>query len=61
MDYLYQILPEDLVFIVEDYTKDRTNYDKVLKEFNSKIDWIIKIFISPQVLSFMNKEYLKND
>jgi len=33
MDYLYQKIPKDLVNIVEEYAKDRTNYDKVMIEF----------------------------
>lgn len=49
MDYLYQKLPKDLVNIVEEYAKDRTNYDKVINEFNIKISWIIDIFISKMV------------
>ena len=32
MDYLYQKLPQDLANIVEEYAKDRTNYDKVMFE-----------------------------
>ena len=32
MGFLYQNLPKDLVYIIEDYAKDRTNYDKVLIE-----------------------------
>jgi len=27
MEYLCEVLPKDLVLIVEDYAKDRTNYD----------------------------------
>ncbi len=33
MDYLYNILPKDLVYIIDDYAKDRTNYNKVMNEF----------------------------
>ena len=33
MNELYNMLPEDLIFIIEDYSKDRTNYDKVMAEF----------------------------
>ena len=32
MDFLYQNLPKDLVYIIEEYAKDRTNYDKVMKD-----------------------------
>jgi len=32
MNFLYQKLPKDLVYIIEDYAKDRTNYDEVMKE-----------------------------
>jgi len=37
MNYLYQKLPKDLVNIVEEYAKDRTNYDKVMTELDGKI------------------------
>ena len=33
MNELYQILPKDLVYIIEDYSKDNRNYTKVLYEF----------------------------
>ena len=43
MDYLYQKLPKDLVNIVEEYAKDRTNYDKVAisieRYFNRDVIW----------------------
>ena len=32
MDFLYQYLPKDLVNIIEEYAKDRTNYDKVISD-----------------------------
>lgn len=47
-DFLFQInikmelqnyLPKELIYIVEDYAKDRTNYDKVLFEFHHCITW----------------------
>lgn len=46
MDILYKRLPKDLVFIIEDYAKDRTNYDIVIQQFNLQTDlqeiyWII--------------------
>jgi len=41
MDELYNILPKDLVFIIEDYSKDRTNYDTVLKEFKAITDYCL--------------------
>ena len=39
MDYLYQKLPKDLANIVEEYAKDRTNYDRVM----SQLDIIIRV------------------
>jgi hypothetical protein len=36
MEFLYQKLPKDLVYIIEDYAKDRTNYDEVIHEFENK-------------------------
>ena len=45
MENLYNLLPKDLVCIIEDYAKDRTNYDKVLAELNDK-------FINPIIISF---------
>ena len=32
MELLYKRLPKDLVYIIEDYAKDRTNYDRVIKQ-----------------------------
>jgi hypothetical protein len=37
MNELYNVLPKDLVNIVEEYAKDRTNYDKVIDELESSI------------------------
>jgi hypothetical protein len=36
MNFLYQRLPKDLVYIIEDYAKDRTNYDKVIDELHKR-------------------------
>ena len=33
MNELYNMLPNDLIFIIEDYAKDTTNYEKVIKQF----------------------------
>ena len=38
MDIIYNILPKDLALIVESYAKDRTNYDKVLKNLRSMFE-----------------------
>ena len=46
MNYLYQKLPKDLANIVEEYAKDRTNYDKVMIEFNDKLEKLHKSFSS---------------
>ena len=37
MENLHNYLPKDLVNIVEEYSKDRTNYNKVLDEFEINI------------------------
>ena len=37
MENLHNYLPKDLVNIVEEYSKDRTNYDEVLKELEADI------------------------
>ncbi len=37
MNILYNKLPKDLVYIIEDFAKDRTNYDKVIDEFQKDI------------------------
>ena len=42
MENLHNYLPKELVTIVEEYSKDRTNYDKVVRELNKyilKYDW----------------------
>ena len=36
IEHLHNYLPKDLVYIVEEYLKDRTNYDTVLREFEQK-------------------------
>jgi len=36
MEFLLDYLPKDLVNIVEDYAKDRTNYDKVIDELERR-------------------------
>ena len=37
MNELYNILPKDLAFIVEEYAKDRTQYNIVVKHLNKMI------------------------
>ena len=37
MNFLYDRLPKDLVYIIEDYAKDRTVYNKVVKELSEHI------------------------
>ena len=37
MDTIYNLLPKDLAAIVEEYSIDRTNYNKVIKDLNSMI------------------------
>ena len=46
MNSLYNYLPKDLVSIVEEYSKDRTHYDRVIKDLElnilvalSEFDW----------------------
>ena len=36
MENLHNYLPKDLVNIVEEYSKDRTNYDNVIIQYNEK-------------------------
>lgn len=38
MNYLYKIMPKDLAYIIDEYAKDRTEYDKVL--------WSLKLYCS---------------
>ena len=37
MDFLYQKLPKDLVYIIEGYAKDRTQYTKVIDQLEHHI------------------------
>ena len=37
MDYLYRRLPKDIVYIIEDYSKDRTIFNVVLCDMESSI------------------------
>ena len=37
MEILYEKLPKDLVNIIEEYAKDRTNYDKVISALTFNI------------------------
>ena len=37
MNELYNMLPNDLIFIIEDYAKDTTNHEKVLSQFKQKL------------------------
>ena len=37
MENLHNYLPKDLVNIVEEYSKDRTNYEQVLNDFNRRV------------------------
>lgn len=32
MESLFSVLPKDLVHIIQDYARDRTNYDKVMEQ-----------------------------
>ena len=41
MEYLYNRLPKDLVYIIEDYAKDRIDYNVVISELN----WSIKSWL----------------
>lgn len=42
MNILNDKLPKDLINIIEEYTKDRTNYDKVKNQFESIVMYFIK-------------------
>jgi len=48
MEILHNYLPKDLVNIVEEYSKDTTNYDKVLFEL---ADFHILLFYSEKAKS----------
>ena len=37
MESLHNYLPKDLVAIVNEYSKDRTNYNQVLNDFNRRV------------------------
>ena len=51
MEYLYNRLPKDLVYIIEDYAKDTTNYDNMLRELTLSIDsWISDALIIHHIL-----------
>lgn len=42
MNELYNVLPKDLVnYIILDYTKDRTNYGKVVEQFENIITYLL--------------------
>lgn len=41
MEIIHNYLPKDLINIVEEYAKDRTNYDKVLKEFETNMTSVL--------------------
>jgi hypothetical protein len=38
MEVLYERLPKDLVNIIEEYAKDRTNYDKLIQDYQELLD-----------------------
>lgn len=37
MEFLYKRLPKDLVYIINDYAKDQSQYDKVIEELHRSI------------------------
>jgi hypothetical protein len=42
MNELYKILPRDLVNIVEEYAKDRTNYDALIEHFEDTVIYTVQ-------------------
>ena len=52
MEFLYEKLPKDLANIIEEYAKDRTNYDQVVKNFNN----YMKDFVTAWILDKPNLE-----
>ena len=38
MEWLFTRLPKDVVNIIQEYAKDRKNYDKVVEEFNTRVE-----------------------
>ena len=53
MESLHNYLPKDLVNIVEEYSKDRTNYDKVIEQLEL-LDTMIMYAINDD-----NRNYLE--
>ena len=39
MDIIYNILPKDLAYIIDDFAKDRTDYEEVLSEIRLMIKY----------------------
>jgi len=37
MEVLFDLLPKDLVYIIQDYAKDKEQYDKVIKELERDV------------------------
>ena len=64
MESLHNYLPKDLVNIVVEYSKDRTKYDNVVKEYLENIQSTQKILFDEYYLAvaFKNRniEYVYN-
>lgn len=43
MEVLYKRLPKDIINIIEEYSKDNTNYEKVILQFESFIRQLIEV------------------
>jgi hypothetical protein len=54
MDFLYERLPKDLVNIIEEYAKDRTNYDKLIQDYQELLD---KSYVIGQIFEISNNKY----
>jgi len=48
MEFLEDKLPKDLVNIIDEYARDRTQYDKVIKQFECCIIFVIQEDFTPQ-------------
>ena len=46
MEILYEILPKDLANIVDEYAKDRTNYNLVVNELNTAFEFFRDMYPS---------------
>lgn len=58
MEYLLSIIPKDVVNIIEEYSKDRTNYDRVVNQFEKRIINLIRGYCNE---CLKNQLYYRNN